>query len=226
MPNFSLEMSHGRDQGCLIAGVDEVGRGPLAGPVVAACVVFLTANLPRKILRHVKDSKQLKREEREELFPIIAEHAVYGIASASVEEIDGINILQASLLAMKRAVEITQKNLEPHVKQHPVTREGLFPVPGPCPIHLALIDGNHTPKLACKAVPVIGGDGKSLSIAAASILAKVTRDKLMIQLHNEFPQYDWLNNAGYGTPFHLAALAKHGITPHHRRSFAPVRMVG
>lgn len=201
MPDLSHENAHGRLEGRIICGADEVGRGPLAGPVVAAAVI-LPAELPRALLA-VNDSKALTPKKREQLFPVIQEHCLWAIAQASVEEIDKINILQASLLAMKRAVDaLVQKARS---------------------IDVALIDGNKTPKLACETVPIIKGDSHSLSIAAASILAKVARDKLMCELHESYFHYGWDKNAGYPTPDHLAALEARGPCPHHRTSFAPVR---
>lgn len=193
-PDYSLElMING-----LIAGTDEAGRGPLVGPVVAAAVILDPDNLPEGI----NDSKKLSAAKREALFDEIQARCVnFAVAEASAEEIDRINILQASLLAMRRAVE------------------KLSLTPAHC-----LVDGNRLPNaLPCPVTAVIGGDAKSLSIAAASILAKVARDRMMADLAREYPQYGWEKNAGYPTAEHLAALAEHGITPHHRRSFAPVR---
>lgn len=201
MPDFSFENTHGRLNGAFIAGVDEVGRGPLAGPVVAAAVI-LHADLPDALLHGINDSKALSLEKREKLFPLIQQHAVFAIAESSVAEIDSINILQASLLAMQRAVAALGAACD-----------------------LALIDGNKAPKLSCPALTIVKGDAKSLSIAAASILAKVTRDRLMCDLHREYPHYGWDGNAGYPTPQHLAGLQSHGVTPHHRTSFAPVRKI-
>jgi ribonuclease HII len=196
MPNYKLE----RAAGCApVAGLDEAGRGPLAGPVVAAAVVLDFLALPRKLARRLDDSKLLPREEREELFGLLPDYAAIGVGEASVEEIDSINILQASLLAMRRAMEVL-----------PVTPA------------MALIDGNQLPALPCPAQAVIGGDGLSLSIAAASIVAKVTRDRFMAALAEQHPGYGWEHNVGYSTPEHLQALVQLGITPHHRRSFRPV----
>jgi ribonuclease HII len=199
MPDLSLENASGRSAGKIICGVDEVGRGPLAGPVVAAAVI-LPATIPELLLAEINDSKKLTAKKREQLFPHVQECCIWAMAASSVAEIDELNILHASLLAMRRAVE----GLNTH-------------------IDLALIDGNKIPELSCKAIPIVKGDTKSLSIAAASILAKVTRDRLMLKLHREFPYYGWDKNAGYPTAFHRAALKAHGLTPHHRRSFAPVR---
>lgn len=201
MPHLEFEILHGREAGLTIAGVDEVGRGPLAGPVMAAAVI-LPATLPPGLMAAIDDSKALSEKKREALAPLIEAHCRWALAEASVAEIDSLNILQASLLAMRRAVEGLGRDVD-----------------------VALIDGNRPPRLACKAVTVIKGDAQSLSIAAASILAKVARDRLMCALHESFPHYGWDSNAGYPAPLHLAALETHGVTPHHRRSFAPVKRI-
>jgi ribonuclease HII len=181
----------------LIAGVDEAGRGPLAGPVVAAAVILDEL----KPIRGLKDSKVLTALKRERLFDEIHAKALcLSIAQASVEEIDRLNILQATMLAMKRAIE------------------GLRLRPSK-----VLIDGNQLPRLRIQAEAVIGGDAKIKSISAASILAKVHRDRLCVELHREHPQYGFDGHKGYCTPEHLEALRTHGACPHHRRSFAPVR---
>ncbi len=192
MPDYSIEL----EIGGMVAGVDEAGRGPLAGPVVAAAVVLDFQRIPDGI----DDSKKLKREHREHLHGLIVASAHVGVGMASVEEIDRVNILQATFLAMLRAVEA-------------------LPV---APNHL-LIDGNRKPKtLPCACRTVVGGDAISLSIAAASIIAKVTRDRIMAELALAHPHYGWERNAGYGTPEHQRALSMVGISPHHRRSFEPV----
>lgn len=179
-----------------IAGVDEVGRGPWAGPVVACAVILNPTQLPHG----ADDSKKLSAKRREELYAQIMATAHVGLGEASVAEIDTLNIRNATFVAMQRAVAAL-----------PVVPDFL------------LIDGNALPpNLPCKASAVIGGDGKSLSIAAASIVAKVVRDKLMAELHDTFPHYGWNSNAGYGTAAHQAGLASHGVTPHHRTSFAPI----
>ena len=181
----------------LTAGVDEAGRGPLAGPVVAAAVI-LDERTP---IRGLNDSKLLSPKVRERLFDQIHARALcFCIAQASVEEIDTLNILQATLLAMRRAVE------------------GLRLRP-----HKVLVDGNRLPTLKVLAEAIIGGDAKVKSISAASILAKVHRDRLCLELHAEHPQYGFDGHKGYATREHLAALRAHGACPHHRRSFAPVR---
>ncbi|WP_305969919.1 MULTISPECIES: ribonuclease HII [unclassified Mameliella] len=180
-----------------VAGVDEVGRGPLAGPVVAAAVVLNRASIPEGL----NDSKKLTAKRRGLLTPLLRQSAQVGLGVASVEEIDALNILQASLLAMRRAVA-----------DLPVV-----------PDHL-LIDGNRLPvDLPCPATPVVGGDGRSPSIAAASIVAKSWRDDVMKEAATQFPGYGWETNAGYPTKCHKSALRDLGATPFHRRSFAPVR---
>lgn len=194
-PTFKLEQGCGLSPVC---GIDEVGRGPLAGPVVAAAVILSPRHLPDGI----NDSKKLSEAKREALFEELQDHAFIGVGMASVEEIDRVNILQASLLAMARAYKA---------------------LPGPAAF--ALIDGIHAPKIACPTSCIKGGDGRSLSIAAASIIAKVTRDRLMHALALDYPDYGWASNKGYPAPVHLKALREHGPTPHHRMSFAPVRAV-
>ena len=190
-----------RDQGHRwIAGVDEVGRGPLAGPVVAAAVIVDAGTVPPELLQSLDDSKKLTAKRRQILAEQIRTHCPCALGWASVEEIDAVNILQATFLAMRRALN----GLEPTVTA-------------------ALIDGNQVPPdLPCAVQTVVGGDGQSWSIAAASILAKVTRDAYMTDLAKEFPVYGWERNAGYGTASHRRALQKYGPTDHHRRSFAPV----
>ena len=196
MPHFRYE----QQVGGRVAGVDEAGRGPLAGPVVAAAVIFSGAAAPPGI----DDSKKLRPAAREALFAAIMESAEVGIGQASVAEIDRLNILQATFLAMRRALA------------------ALAPPPG----H-ALIDGNRLPPgLPCPATTIVKGDSHSLSIAAASIIAKVTRDRLMLDLAAAHPGYGWERNMGYGTAAHLSGLARLGPTPHHRLSFAPVRVAG
>jgi ribonuclease HII len=183
-----------------IAGVDEAGRGPLAGPVVAAAVILEKKHIPRGL----DDSKKLTAEKREALYEKIMERAIVGVGLASVDEIDLVNIRQATHLAMARAISAL-----------------------PVAAGFALVDGNDAPALACKCETLIGGDGLSVSIAAASIVAKVTRDRMMIELHATHPDYGWNTNMGYSTEFHLAALNRVGPCVHHRRSFAPVyKMLG
>ena len=181
----------------LIAGVDEVGRGPLAGPVVAAAVILN----PRKPITGLLDSKLLDESQRDKLDIVIRRDALaFCVAEASVEEIDTINILHASMLAMQRAVQ------------------GLDTKP-----HLALIDGNRCPSLDCPKQAVVKGDQRVQSISAASIIAKVARDRMMVELHGKFPAYGFDRHKGYPTPQHRRAIAEHGVTALHRRSFAPVR---
>ena len=203
MPHFRHEKRHiARLQGTepiFVCGVDEVGRGPLAGPVVAAAVILRHSRIPKGL----NDSKKLGEREREALFPRITEMAVaIGIGEASVEEIDLVNIRQATHLAMARAVRAL-----------------------PVQAHFALVDGNDAPALPCPCETLVGGDGISVSIAAASIIAKVTRDRMMMALHDEHPGYNWRSNKGYGTPDHLAGLKTCGVTIHHRRSFSPVHHI-
>lgn len=186
-----------------MAGIDEAGRGPLAGPVFAAAAIIDRTRAARKLLRKIDDSKMLTFEQREEAYEaMIASGAVhFAIAEASVEEIDSINILQATFLAMRRALLALGED-QPAV---------------------ALVDGDRLPpRLGCRGETIIGGDAHSYSIAAASILAKVARDRHMSQLAAVYPDYGWQTNRGYGSPEHLEALALLGPTPHHRRSFAPV----
>ena len=198
-PNFKIEQDL-ISKGCsIIAGVDEVGRGPLAGPVTAAAVILDPLNIPDNL----NDSKVLSSKKREKLFEELKSSSICAVAHVSPEEIDKLNILQASLLAMVNAVT----NLK--VK----------------PKHI-LIDGNTVPdRLVGRATAIVKGDRKVLSIAAASIIAKVTRDKLMHDLDSEFPVYGWAKNAGYPTKCHMNAIVKYGVTPHHRRSFKPVHNI-
>lgn len=181
-----------------VAGVDEAGRGPLAGPVAVAAVILDA----RRRIRGLNDSKQLSAAKREALFPLIQERALaWHIVFVEPDEIDRLNILQATLEGMRRAVAALQ------------------PLPD-----LVRIDGNRAPKgLNCMAETLVGGDAIEPAIMAASILAKVARDRLMVRLHAAFPQYGFDVHKGYPTPAHLSALAQHGPCAHHRRSFAPVR---
>ncbi|MBW4093762.1 MAG: ribonuclease HII [Proteobacteria bacterium] len=197
MPHFSLE----RAAGGRVAGVDEAGRGPLAGPVFAAAVVF-PSGVPRALAALVDDSKALTAERRDTAFAALRTcgRAEIGVGAASVAEIARLNILGASLLAMARAVARL-----------------------PQPPDFALIDGNQAPMLACPLRCVVGGDALSLSIAAASIVAKVLRDRAMTRLAANWPGYGWEANAGYATAGHRAALGRLGPTPHHRAAFGTVR---
>ncbi|NKX43256.1 ribonuclease HII [Roseicyclus persicicus] len=199
MPRSQPELTHEIALGGRVAGVDEAGRGPLAGPVAAAAVVLDPARLPPGL----NDSKALTARRRAALFDLIHETAEVSLAWASVEEIDRLNIRAASLLAMRRAVE------------------GLARVPD-----AALIDGNACPEgLPCRGVTLVKGDALSLSVAAASIVAKVARDRVMAELARAFPGYGWEVNQGYPTAEHRAALQDMGVTPHHRRSFRPVHNI-
>lgn len=202
MADFSLE----RELGGVVVGVDEVGRGPLAGPVLAAACVFPTGTLPRKVAKLIDDSKKLNAAQREAAYAAFRPHAKIGYGAASVAEIDRYNILVATHLAMSRALR----------------KLG----PGATAI---LIDGNQPPPAhllpeGCKVMTVIGGDGRSLSIAAASIAAKILRDRLMQRLALRYPAYGWRTNAGYGTLEHRAAITAAGITRHHRMSFRPLQL--
>lgn len=176
-----------------ICGVDEAGRGPLAGPVCAAAVILK----PNDIIEGVNDSKKLSEKKREALYDVIKARAVaYSIAFASVEEIEELNILNATMLAMKRAVEGLQKAAD-----------------------YAIIDGNKTPDLSIPCSAIVKGDANSMSIAAASILAKVTRDRLMLEYDKEYPQYMFAKHKGYGTKAHTQAIREYGPCPIHRMSF-------
>ncbi len=197
MPHFRFESQHGGR----VAGVDEVGRGPLAGPVVAAAVVF-PRGVPRRLARLIDDSKKLTAEERLAAFAALRAGGVaeIGVGAASVQEIERLNILHAALLAMRRAV----------------ARLG-------APPDLVLVDGDRPPILPHPVRCVVGGDAVCLSIAAASIVAKVVRDRAMARLAVRFPGYGWETNVGYGTAVHRTALLRLGPTRHHRVGFAPVR---
>lgn len=177
----------------VICGVDEAGRGPLAGDVYAAAVVFE----PDVIIEGINDSKKLSEKKRENLYDEILKKAkAYCIATASVEEIEEINILNAAMLAMKRAIEGLGMDVD-----------------------IAVIDGNKTPDVSCRTFAVVKGDASSQSIAAASILAKVARDRYMMSLDEKYPQYSFSKHKGYGTKLHYEMLNKYGISSCHRRSF-------
>lgn len=195
-PDFSFEQAHPG----IVCGIDEVGRGPLAGPVIAAAVV-LPRTLPAILADTLDDSKKLSAKKRDRLYDVILECAQVGLGRGEVEEIDRVNILQATFLAMGRAVAALREKTA---------------------IDHALVDGNQRPPLPCPVQCIVKGDSRSLSIAAASVVAKVTRDRLMAALSQDFPGYGWDRNAGYGTAEHRAALGRLGLTPHHRRSFAPI----
>ncbi len=199
MPDFTREAALLGGGATRVAGLDEVGRGPLAGPVTAAAVILDPARIPEGI----DDSKALAAPRREALAAEILATAEVAVIHVEVAEIDCINILHAAMAAMHRAVAAL----------------------GLAPCH-ALVDGNRCPDgLPCPATPVVGGDALCLSISAASIVAKVARDRLMVELAQQHPGYGWETNAGYATKMHLSALRDLGATPHHRRSFAPVRNI-
>ncbi len=202
MPDFELENMYSG----LVAGIDEAGRGPWAGPVVAGAVVILDKQLSKTLLDGLDDSKKLSAKKREMLYDELlreqAEGKLYiGIGEASCREIDEMNILQATFLAMKRATDKLPQ----------------------CP-DVALIDGNRTPNnFKCKTKTVIKGDAKSMSVAAASIAAKVYRDRIMKEMAKKYPYYGFEKNAGYGTACHIEGLKKYGITPEHRKSYKPIQ---
>lgn len=207
MPDFALETAHGAGRGRVVIGLDEAGRGPWAGPVTAAAVWLAPERLPPGLRAGLDDSKKLARPSREAIFQEMQALAAaeepplrLALAEASVAEIDRLNILQASLLAMARAAAALA--LEPDA---------------------ALVDGTQAPRLDCPVTTVVGGDRRCLTIAAASIAAKVSRDRLMAGLAAAHPGYGWERNAGYGTAAHREALSRLGVTPHHRRSFRPIR---
>lgn len=203
MPSFRFEMRHEAQGIARVAGIDEAGRGPLAGPVVAAVAVIDRTAARRRLLKLIDDSKKLALEDREAAYEAMVASGLvrYAVAEATVEEIDRINILQATFLAMRRALQALVEQPE-----------------------IVLIDGNQVPpELGCRAETIIGGDAASYSIAAASIFAKVTRDRTMARLARTFPGYGWETNRGYASREHLAALDRLGPTLHHRTSFAPVR---
>lgn len=193
-PCFKLEIGYPEP----VAGVDEAGCAPLAGPVVAAAIILDRDKYPRGI----DDSKNLPLEAREALYSRLVKCAAYGVGVASVEEIDTINIYWARMLAMTRAVEAL----------------GVEPA-------WVLVDGNATPRWKRPSKAIVNGDAKCRSIAAASIIAKVTRDRMMAELAGDYPGYGWETNRGYGTPEHYRALNALGLTPLHRRSFAPIRAI-
>lgn len=195
MPTLAFESTHFA-QSRIVCGVDEAGRGPWAGPVVAAAVILNPATIPPGL----NDSKKLTEAKREALFAPIMHSAIVGVGIITAARIDEINILRATHEAMQIAV--SQLSTPPHI---------------------ALVDGNRAPHLLCTVETIIGGDAKSLSIAAASIIAKVTRDRIMRGLDRQYPEYFFAAHKGYGTAAHAAALARHGPCPEHRTSFAPIR---
>jgi len=187
-----------------VAGIDEAGRGPWAGPVVAGAAVLDRDRLEEGLIKGLDDSKKLTSARRDTLLELLTASpaATISVGVASVEEIDTLNILQATFLAMSRALENLCLSVD-----------------------IALVDGNRAPALNCPVKTVIKGDSRSLSIAAGSIMAKVTRDRMMATLAAEFPGYGWETNQGYGTAAHREGLNALGVTPHHRRSYAPIRAI-
>ena len=198
MPDFTFE----DEAKGLVAGVDEAGRGPLCGPVIAAAVIINRKKITTNLSSSINDSKRLRSEVRKKLASAINKCALVGLGAAWVSEIENLNILGSTMLAMRRAIQSL-----------PVLPE------------FALIDGNRSPDLPCYSRTVVNGDNLSISIAAASIIAKVTRDRIMTQLGLRYPEYGWAKNSGYGTLEHKSALEKLGVTPHHRRLFAPVNKI-
>ena len=203
MPDFSLEESLGLSTSAVIVGVDEVGRGPLAGPVTAAAVFVDRQKITLDLLTKIDDSKKISQKKHATISKQIESIAIIGIGWASSGEIDQLNILEATMLAMQRAISSLRKQI----------------VSDPDYI---LIDGNKVPRLDFPSKAIVRGDEKSLSIAAASIVAKNKRDAFMTSLSKLYPGYGWEKNAGYGTGEHLAAIEREGITVHHRRSFKPI----
>jgi ribonuclease HII len=203
LPDFTLEDSLLLPVDDYIAGVDEVGRGSLAGPVTAVAAVLNRSRCTVDKLEKIDDSKGISLKNRQIAMVSICEIAIIGVGFASRKEIDHLNILWASMLAMERAVSELQKKLTQ-------------------PLAFALIDGNRLPKLKCPSQAIIKGDSKSFSIAAASIVAKSIRDALMVKMAKRYPEYGWEKNMGYGARAHLEALKNHGVTDQHRRSFRPV----
>ena len=188
----------------LVCGLDEVGRAPVAGPVVAACVYIPKDKLKADIWSKVNDSKLLSAAKRESMFDEIRRNCAWAISEACNDEIESINIVQASFLAMRRAYDAMRAGFNVRI-------DG------------ALIDGHIAPEFPCEVQTIVKGDSRSVSIAAASIIAKVYRDRRMAQLAEDHPHYGWEQNAGYPTRQHLDAIQKHGLTHFHRKTFAPVR---
>ena len=200
MPAYDLEQELGAGDGRLVLGVDEAGRGPWAGPVVAAAVWLDPVKVRAAVYSGIRDSKALSQQHRQDLLLLLQSEARVAVGVAESGEVDRLNVLQASLLAMRRAVDALGVAAE-----------------------AALVDGNAAPQLDCPCRTVIKGDVHCLSIAAASIVAKQTRDALMEDLAGRFPGYGWERNRGYGTRDHQDAIGRLGVTPQHRRSFRPIR---
>jgi ribonuclease HII len=194
-PDFNFELAAKAQGFSCVCGIDEAGRGPWAGPVVAAAVILDPQNIPSGL----NDSKKLKESKREVLFAEIIASAKVGVGIGDVERVDRDNILATTFWAMAEAVH--------NLNEAP---------------HYALVDGNRAPKLSCRVQTIVSGDARSLSIAAASIIAKVMRDRIMVGLDREFPGYGFARHKGYGTAFHNAALLELGPCIHHRKSFAPI----
>ena len=228
-----MKVNFDQQFGKLVCGIDEVGRGPLAGPVMSACVLIPQENLDNPLWSQITDSKKISAIKREKLFEPIKELCFYGVAEANCQEIDQINIHNATLLAMKRAYEVMVSSslssrpseahgeilsFEQYLRSLGYARDDNTRCGNDV---IALIDGKFAPDIDCPTQTVIKGDALSLSIGAASIIAKVTRDRLMTQLHDKHPHYGWNTNSGYGTKTHMAGLQSHGLTPFHRLSFAP-----
>ena len=203
LPTFILEDGLSLSSDALIAGVDEVGRGPLAGPVVASAVIINRSLCSESILCTIDDSKRLSPKNRNMALTMIRKIAITGTGFADRSEIDELNIFWASMLAMERAIEEVETKLDR-------------------PLDAVLVDGNRLPNLKCPGYAIVKGDTKSISIAAASIVAKTTRDDFMLRMAARHPEYAWEKNMGYGTQQHLDALKKFGPTEQHRRSFRPV----
>ncbi len=202
MPDFSFERAAYGDGHRLVAGIDEAGRGPWAGPVVAAAVILDADALSSFLHNSLDDSKVLSPKKRDAAYAALVDEADIGVGIVDVDEIDGLNILQATMTAMTKAVGTLERTPD-----------------------LALVDGNRGPDLPCAVTTVVKGDQRSLSIAAASIVAKVTRDRLMCDLAELHPGYGWERNMGYGTAEHQEALNRLGVTQHHRKSFAPIAKI-
>ncbi len=194
IPDFGPDINSGYE---IVAGVDEVGRGPLCGPVVAAAVVFPKRDIEIPVV--IRDSKQMTPRQRAAAYDWIVQNTIWAVAECSPAEIDELNILWASMLAMRRAVEKLN-----------------------CDVQYCLVDGNRVPD-GITGMSIVKGDAKSVSIAAASIVAKETRDRYMADLAKQYPQYAWDKNAGYPTKSHLQAIEKYGINQHYRKSFGPVK---
>ena len=201
MPDFEIENKYDG----LIAGLDEAGRGAFAGPVVSAASAINIQKIEKNLLDRIDDSKKLTFQSRNEVFNAVVKsrYISFGVGISSVDEIDSLNILQSTFLSMKRALIVLESRLQKS-------------------IDFALVDGNNTPSLGRQVYPVVNGDSKSVSIATSSILAKVVRDRIMINLSKQYPEYGWEKNKGYGTKDHKIVLSNLGVTKLHRKSFRPI----